>query len=158
MCVGIGVVRYLEVTREVLSSVDQMEDALKKRRQRTGRPAEGATAGLSDSDKIKLQLLLDAVAFADELSATAGGGAERKRADGGTVVVDACVKVQCPAHVFASGWEPLECDHYTYLLSAVAPALPALTQARDELKAEIPLPPNIEAFLKRVLLQQNVSG
>lgn len=65
---------YLEATRELLNSVEQMEDALKKRKQRTGKPL-GATGeggerpvrALSDSEKIKLQLLLDVVAFAEEM-------------------------------------------------------------------------------------------
>jgi hypothetical protein len=66
--------------------VQQMEDALKKRKQR----AKGSTAGLaagsspaaldggggeaplSDSEKIQLQLLLDVAAFAQEMSGAGG--------------------------------------------------------------------------------------
>lgn len=60
--------------------MQQMEDALKKRKQR----AKGGTAGaastaaaeagapLSDSEKIQLQLLLDVAAFAQEMGAAGG--------------------------------------------------------------------------------------
>ena len=74
------------MTRELLASVDQMEDALKKRKQRakagggsasSTAPDGGGLSGqqqaaLSDSEKIKLQLLVDGVAFADELRSWAG--------------------------------------------------------------------------------------
>lgn len=63
--------------------MQQMEDALKKRKQRAkgstggaGAPAaEGldtAGAPLSDSEKIQLQLLLDVAAFAGEIGAAGG--------------------------------------------------------------------------------------
>ena len=112
---------YLEATRELLNSVEQMEDALKKRKQRTGKPpgalpegtGRAAVAALSDSDKIKLQLLLDVVAFAEEM---------RKAA-----AVDA----------------PLtSCESYTHLLQAVGPARHFL--GRDEVKAT--LPAAVQAF------------
>ncbi len=84
-------VHYLEATRELLNSVEQMEDALKKRKQRTAvhkgpAASEGGGVGgggggggggdpaatLSDSDKIRLQLLLDVAAFAEDMHKVGG--------------------------------------------------------------------------------------
>jgi len=68
---------------ELLVSVEQMEDALKKRKQRSkgiGGSFSSSSmiqslggGGLSDSDKIKLQLLLDVMAFGNYLDAIPGG-------------------------------------------------------------------------------------
>jgi hypothetical protein len=112
---------YLEATRELLNSVEQMEDALKKRKQRTGKPpgtmpertGGAAVAALSDSDKIKLQLFLDVVAFAEEMRQAAA--------------LD----------------DPItRCEGYTQLLQAVGPARHFLR--RDEVKAT--LPAAVQAF------------
>ena len=67
------------MTRELLASVEQMEDALKKRKQRGAKASSQSSSGggdvngaLSDSDKIKLQLLLDVAAFSEEMNTVAG--------------------------------------------------------------------------------------
>ena len=71
------------MTRELLASVDQMEDALKKRKQRGAKASQSASSqpaagtgdvALSDSEKIKLQLLLDVAAFSQEMKIVGGKG------------------------------------------------------------------------------------
>lgn len=161
----------MELTQELLSSVQQMEDALKKRKQRAkgstgggGMAAgssssssaaigEGANAPLSDSEKIQLQLLLDVAAFAGEMSGAGG----------------ACVWGIWRGVIYGFGWlalthsgyfnrtlltnsppsrtgiaEPIrDCAPYAQLLRAVAPA--RLLLGRPDVHAT--LPPAIEAFL-----------
>jgi conserved oligomeric Golgi complex subunit 2 len=73
--------KYLEAMRELLVTARQMEDALKKRRGGRAVTRRGSTLGaadgaaataaanLSDTDKIVMQLLLDAQEFGRELTA-----------------------------------------------------------------------------------------
>jgi hypothetical protein len=74
-------IKYTEATQEVLDSIEQMEDALRKRKQRSIKPmsissenadrnvmgTSMAAQALSDSDKIRLQLFLDVAQFSDEI-------------------------------------------------------------------------------------------
>ena len=74
--------RYHAVVMELLVSVEQMEDALKKRKQRSKGMGSALSSSsmmqslgggnLSDSDKIKLQLLLDVMAFGTDLDSIPG--------------------------------------------------------------------------------------
>ncbi|KAK8385088.1 hypothetical protein O3P69_012114 [Scylla paramamosain] len=62
--------RYRGLTYEVLSSAHKMEESLKRlkrARDRGSGGAEGATAGLSDHDKIRTQICLDVEYFGEQL-------------------------------------------------------------------------------------------
>ncbi|EWM27738.1 component of oligomeric golgi complex 2 [Nannochloropsis gaditana] len=74
-------IKYTEASQELLDSIEQMEDALRKRKQRSIKPmsissenadrndmgTSMAAQALSDSDKIRLQLFLDVAHFSDEI-------------------------------------------------------------------------------------------
>jgi hypothetical protein len=63
-------VRYLTVTADVLTSVRKMEESLKRlKEQRRGKGASNtAQQGMSDDDKIRLQLYLDVQQFGHQVS------------------------------------------------------------------------------------------
>lgn len=159
--------RYLDLIQELLSSVQQMEDALKKRKQR----AKGSTAGLaagaspaveggggeavplSDSEKIQLQLLLDVAAFEQEMGGAGGawtemgvgqraGWADRTT---GRTSSDSLTSHRLPITCGQTGMaDPLrDCAPYAQLLRAVGPA--RLLLRRPDVYAT--LPPAIDAFL-----------
>ena len=59
--------RYLTVTSDMLTSVKKMEESLK--RLKKAKSGSGATSqGLSDDDKIRLQLYLDVKQFGEKVS------------------------------------------------------------------------------------------
>ena len=59
--------RYMNTTSDVLSSVRKMEERLK--RLKKGRSTTtNTTAGMSDDDKIRLQLYLDVIEFEQQVS------------------------------------------------------------------------------------------
>lgn len=67
--------RYRATVLDLLATVQQMEKTLKRR----GKSGAGKKGGISDADKIGLQLYLDAVALGEELEGhdvdlTAAGG------------------------------------------------------------------------------------
>ena len=51
--------RYLVVTSDVLTSVKKMEESLRRLRTARGTSSAGGSQGMSDDDKIRLQLCLD---------------------------------------------------------------------------------------------------
>jgi len=53
------VCRYLAVTSDVLTSVKKMEESLRRLRTARGTSSAGGSQGMSDDDKIRLQLYLD---------------------------------------------------------------------------------------------------
>jgi len=53
------VCRYLAVTSDVLTSVKKMEESLRRLRTARGTSSAGGSQGMSDDDKIRLQLCLD---------------------------------------------------------------------------------------------------
>ena len=58
--------RYLTVTSDMLTAVKKMEESLK--RLKKAKSASGATSqGLSDDDKIRLQLYLDVKQFGEKV-------------------------------------------------------------------------------------------
>ena len=58
--------RYLTVTSDMLTSVKKMEESLK--RLKKAKSGSGATSqGLSDDDKIRLQLYLDVKQFGEKV-------------------------------------------------------------------------------------------
>ena len=59
--------RYLSVTSNVLTSVKNMEESLKRLKKGRG-TAESKNKGLSDDDKIRLQLQLDVAAFGKQVN------------------------------------------------------------------------------------------
>jgi hypothetical protein len=137
--------RYLATVLDLLSSVDQMEDALKKRKQRAKATQASASAssgpgGLSDSEKIKLQLLLDAAAFGADLDGVAGTSGPplvEGRSKSRAYVPD--VKTSCGS----AGVSLAECQAYRDLLRAVAPA----SQYVGEDKLEAIIAADIRALL-----------
>jgi len=54
-----SVPRYLAVTSDVLTSVKKMEESLRRLRTARGTGSAGGSQGMSDDDKIRLQLCLD---------------------------------------------------------------------------------------------------
>jgi len=54
-----NVTRYLAVTSDVLTSVKKMEESLRRLRTARGTSSAGGSQGMSDDDKIRLQLCLD---------------------------------------------------------------------------------------------------
>ena len=54
-----SVSRYLVVTSDVLTSVKKMEESLRRLRTARGTSSAGGSQGMSDDDKIRLQLCLD---------------------------------------------------------------------------------------------------
>lgn len=54
--------RYLSITNDVLTSVRKMEESLKRLKRAKGSSASSGQ-GLSDDDKIRLQLFLDVQTF-----------------------------------------------------------------------------------------------
>lgn len=55
--------RYITVTTDVLTSVKKMEESLKRLKQKK----KSESKGLSDDDKIRLQLKLDVVEFGNQV-------------------------------------------------------------------------------------------
>lgn len=54
-----NVCRYLAVTSDVLTSVKKMEESLRRLRTARGTSSASGSQGMSDDDKIRLQLCLD---------------------------------------------------------------------------------------------------
>ena len=63
-------VRYLNVTGDLLTSVKKTEDSLNKlkRSRRSTVAATGPAAGITDDNKIRLQIALDVETYAEQVS------------------------------------------------------------------------------------------
>ena len=67
--------RYLSITTDVLTSVKKMEESLKRLKkaksgQNLASSASSSNLGLSDDDKIRLQLFLDVTEFGNQVTHT----------------------------------------------------------------------------------------
>lgn len=65
------IVRYLNATSDLLTSVKKTEDSLSKlkRSRRSTVAAAGPAAGVTDDNKIRLQIALDVEAYAEQVKA-----------------------------------------------------------------------------------------
>lgn len=59
--------RYLTVTADVLTSVRKMEESLKRLKRGKGTSHSSAQQGMSDDDKIRLQIFLDVQQFGKQV-------------------------------------------------------------------------------------------
>ena len=60
--------RFSEVTTEVLTSTRKMEESLSRLKKARGKDKDKEKSGVSDSDKIRAQIIIDINSFHDQVS------------------------------------------------------------------------------------------
>jgi hypothetical protein len=143
-------VRYLEATQELLNSVDQMEDALKKRKQRAKGGGAGGAGGGGGGSASEQQSGSISSSNSGAVASSSGSGSDTPLSDSDKIKLQLLLDVATFAEEMdkalagsGGGSDPLKMPSYLDLLRAVSPARFFL--GRSDVKAT--LPPRVEALL-----------